>query len=43
MAYKDAFAWTHADMLGIDPRIITRKLSVDPLARLVKQKKNIHS
>lgn len=30
---------THADMPGIDPRVIMHKLSVDPSMRLVKQKK----
>lgn len=39
MVYRDSFAWTHVDMSGIDPKVITHKLSVDPLAKLVRQKK----
>lgn len=37
--YRDTFAWKHANILGIDPRVITHKLSVDPSAKLVRQKK----
>ncbi|XP_074291106.1 uncharacterized protein LOC141617873 [Silene latifolia] len=29
-ANMDCFAWSHDDMIGIDPFIITHKLSVDP-------------
>lgn len=29
----------HTDMLGIDPRVITHKVSVDPSVKLVRQKK----
>ena len=35
----DVFAWTAADMPGIDPELITHKLNVDPLRKSVKQKK----
>lgn len=37
--YKDVFAWTHADMPEIDPRVIMHRLSVDPTMKLVRQKK----
>lgn len=37
--HKDAFAWTHADMPEIDPKVITHRLSVNPSMKLVKQKK----
>ena len=33
---KDAFAWTHGDMKGIPPDVITHKLNVDPMHTLVK-------
>ena len=35
---KDIFAWSHEDMPGIDPFIISHKLSVNPYLRPVKQK-----
>ncbi|XP_072060188.1 uncharacterized protein [Arachis hypogaea] len=34
----DLFAWTPADMPGIDPSIISHKLALDPSARPVTQK-----
>ncbi|KAK3014466.1 hypothetical protein RJ639_009015 [Escallonia herrerae] len=37
--YADIFAWTAADMPGIDPKIITHRLNVDPTKKRVKQKK----
>lgn len=37
--HRNAFARTHADMPGIDLRVITHRLSVNPLAKLVRQKK----
>ncbi|KAK3022752.1 hypothetical protein RJ639_045617 [Escallonia herrerae] len=37
--YADIFAWTAADMLGIDPEIITHRLNVDPSKKPIKQKK----
>ncbi|XP_038687530.1 uncharacterized protein LOC119986911 [Tripterygium wilfordii] len=41
--HKHTFAWTHADMIGIDPNIITHQLQVDdnflPLANVVVVKK----
>ncbi|KAK1357422.1 hypothetical protein POM88_050678 [Heracleum sosnowskyi] len=36
---EDVFAWTVADMPGIDPQSITHKLNVDPERKTVKQKK----
>jgi dsDNA-binding SOS-regulon protein len=35
---KDVFAWSHEDMSGINPSIISHKLNVDPSLRPVKQK-----
>ncbi|XP_074298696.1 uncharacterized protein LOC141629620 [Silene latifolia] len=35
----DCFAWSHSDMIGIDPGVITHKLSVDPSYKLVQQKR----
>ena len=36
---KDVFAWTHEDMKGISPDVITHKLNVDPMHTTVKQKR----
>ena len=36
---SDVFAWSAADMPGIDPELITHKLNVDPNWKTVKQKK----
>ncbi|XP_013607925.1 PREDICTED: uncharacterized protein LOC106314628 [Brassica oleracea var. oleracea] len=36
---SDCFAWSHADMPGIDPEIIMHKLQVDPLRQPVRQKR----
>ncbi|XP_074300236.1 uncharacterized protein LOC141631470 [Silene latifolia] len=35
----DCFAWSHDDMIGIDPSVITHKLSVDPSYKPVQQKR----
>jgi ribonuclease HI len=35
----DVFAWSHEDMPGIDPAIISHRLNIDPAAKPVKQKK----
>ena len=35
---KDVFAWSHEDMPGIDPSIISHKLNVNPSLRPIKQK-----
>ena len=36
---KDVFAWKQEDMVGIDPAVITHKLSVGPSFKPVKQKR----
>ena len=36
---SDCFAWSHADMPGIDPEIIMHKLQVDHLHQPVRQKR----
>uniref|UniRef100_A0A2N9FKC7 RNase H type-1 domain-containing protein n=1 Tax=Fagus sylvatica TaxID=28930 RepID=A0A2N9FKC7_FAGSY len=38
---KDVFAWSHEDMLGINPSIISHKLNVDPSLRPIKQKRRV--
>ena len=38
---KDVFAWSHEDMPGIDPSIISHKLNVNPSLRPIKQKRRI--
>ncbi|XP_074351399.1 uncharacterized protein LOC141690504 [Apium graveolens] len=38
---KDVFAWTAADIPGIDMGLITHKLNMDPNRKTVKQKKRI--
>ncbi|XP_077222190.1 uncharacterized protein LOC143856034 [Tasmannia lanceolata] len=35
----DIFAWTPADMPGIDPKVSVHKLSIDPTCKPVKQKR----
>ena len=35
----DVFVWSHEDMLGISPKVIQHKLSVDPEIKLVQQKR----
>ena len=35
---QDVFAWSHEDMLGIDPSIIVHHLNIDPSFKQVKQK-----
>lgn len=36
---KDMFAWTHGDMLDIEPSVIALHLNMDPKAKPVKQKR----
>ena len=36
---KDVFAWKQADMGGIDPTVITRRLNVSPSFKPVKQRR----
>lgn len=35
---SDVFTWSHDDMPGIDPSVISHRLNVDPNYRPVKQK-----
>ncbi|KAJ9544554.1 hypothetical protein OSB04_024261 [Centaurea solstitialis] len=37
--HSDCFAWSHEDMVGIDPNIISHKLNVDPSFKPIKQKR----
>ena len=36
---KDIFAWSHTDMVGISPTIITHNLNIDPSRKSVRQKR----
>ena len=36
-----AFAWSHEDMPGIDPSVITHHLNVYPSSKPVRQKKRV--
>uniref|UniRef100_A0A2N9HJA8 Retrotransposon gag domain-containing protein n=1 Tax=Fagus sylvatica TaxID=28930 RepID=A0A2N9HJA8_FAGSY len=38
---KDVFAWSHENMPGINPSIISHKLNVNPSLRPVKQKQRV--
>ncbi|XP_074377029.1 uncharacterized protein LOC141718547 [Apium graveolens] len=40
---RDVFAWTAADMPGIDPNLITHRLNVDPTRKALKQKKRTYA
>jgi len=35
--YRDCFAWNYKEMPGLDPRVATHKLAIDPQFRPVKQ------
>ena len=35
----DVFAWSHEDMPGIDPNVITHRLNMYPSYKQVRQKK----
>ena len=37
--HHDCFAWLHADMTGIDPKVMVHQLQVDPDYPPVKQKR----
>ena len=37
----DVFAWSHEDMSGIDPSVITHRLNVCPPFKPVRQKKRV--
>ena len=38
---QDVFAWSHEDMLGINPSIIVHKLNVSPSFPSIRQKKRV--
>uniref|UniRef100_A0A2N9F3F9 Uncharacterized protein n=1 Tax=Fagus sylvatica TaxID=28930 RepID=A0A2N9F3F9_FAGSY len=38
---KDVFAWSHEDMSGINPSIISHKLNVNPTFRPIKRKRRV--
>ena len=38
---KDVFAWSHEDMSGINPSIISHKLNVNPTLHPIKQKRRV--
>ena len=40
---QDVFDWTHEDMLGIEKEVIVHHLSVDPMQKLVQQKRRVFS
>ena len=37
----DVFAWSHKDMPGIDPGVITHRLNVSPSFKPIRQKKRV--
>ena len=37
----DVFAWSHKDMPGIDPSVITNRLNVYPSSKPIRQKKRV--
>ena len=37
----DVFVWSHEDMLGIDPSVITHRLNVCSSSKSVQQKKRV--
>ncbi|KAL5571889.1 hypothetical protein UlMin_021486 [Ulmus minor] len=39
LEHRDVFAWSHEDMLGIDPSVIVHRLNIDPNFKPVKQKR----
>ena len=36
---QDVFAWSHEDMLGINPSVIVHRLNVNPASSPIRQKK----
>ena len=38
---QDVFAWSHDDMLGIDPSVIVHRLNVNPTSSPIRQKKRV--
>ncbi|XP_074356707.1 uncharacterized protein LOC141696466 [Apium graveolens] len=39
LANLDVFAWSHSDMVGIDPEIMCHRLNIDPKHKGVRQKR----
>ena len=39
----DVFVWSHEDMLGIKPSVITHRLNVHPFSKPIRQKKRVFS
>ena len=37
----DVFAWSHEDMSGIDPSVITHRMNIYPSSKPVRQKKMV--
>ena len=37
----DVFAWSHKDMPGIDPGVITHRLNISPSFKPIRQKKRV--
>ena len=37
----DVFAWSHEDMPGIDPSVITHRLNIYPSSKPMRQKKRV--
>ena len=38
---QDVFAWSHEDMLGINPSVIVHRLNVSPYFAPIRQKKQV--
>ena len=38
---QDVFAWSHEDMLGIDPSVIVHRLNVSPSSSPIRQRKQV--
>ncbi|XP_074374966.1 uncharacterized protein LOC141716663 [Apium graveolens] len=39
----DVFAWSHSDMLGVDPKVMCHHLNIDPDKRAIRQKRRAMS
>ena len=37
--HKEVFAWSHEDMLGIDPSVVVHRLNIDPVHKPIIQKR----
>ena len=38
---QDVFAWSHEDMLEIDPLVIDHRLNVNPVSSPIRQRKRV--